>query len=296
MARRNTIAFPVALVCLLVGACGHFVAPAARPPAPPILVSVSSHAVYLVDPHTGQVREVARPVSDFQGGYASWAPDHSRFAYGNDGIMILEPRLNREEPLVPGRGLSMPAWSPDGRRLVYGDGVSLWVTDVEHIDPARIRIPAVLAPLEMTWSSTGVIAFEGLALDCSQIVRCVSTGSSEIWTILPDGTGLIQLTHVGHAEKPKWAPDGSTFLFVRRYPKTKKPDELWEARADGSGSHLVLRGPVLAADWAPDGSSLAVARPGSKPKTVQVWTGHPDGSSLRARGKPMKGEDATLDW
>jgi Tol biopolymer transport system component len=296
MARGNRIAFPLALMCLLFGACGHFASPPEHPPPPPILVSISSDAIYLVDSQTGQSRQVAQHLSDFQGGYGSWAPDHVRFANGNNAIVVAEPQKNREVVLVRGKGLSMPAWSPDGRSIVYGDGTSIWLTDVARVDPVRIRIPAILAPLEMAWSTTGLIAFEGLALDCSKIVRCVSTGSSEIWTVLPDGTGLTQLTHVGHAEKPKWSPDGSRFLFVRRYPKTRKPDELWVAQADGSEAHRILRSEVLAADWAPDGSHLAVARPGSEPNTVQVWVGNAEGSNLKAHGQPLRGQDATLDW
>jgi Tol biopolymer transport system component len=296
MARGNRITFPL-VVCLLLGACGHFAGADQRSPGPSaILLSVSSDAVYLVDARTGTSRQVAMHLSDFQGGYAAWSPDHRRFAYGDNGIVVFEPRGNRQQRLVRGRAVSMPAWSPDGRSLVYGDGISLWMTSLADIRPARIRIPAILAPLEMAWSTTGVIAFEGLALDCSQVLRCVSTGSSEIWTILPDGTGLTQLTQVGHAEKPKWSPDGLRLLFVRRYPKTQRPAELWTAQADGSGAHRVAGGSVLAADWSPDGSGLAVARKGATPKTVQMWIGHADGSNLRSHGRPVPGTDATVDW
>jgi Tol biopolymer transport system component len=296
MARGNRITFPLA-VCLLLGACGHF-AGAEQPSSGPsaILLSVSSDAVYLVDARTGGSRQVAIHLSDFQGGYAAWSPDHSRFAYGDNGIVLFEPRGNHQQQLVQGRSLSMPAWSSDGRSLVYGDGISLWVTSLADVAPARIQVPAILAPLEMAWATTGVIAFEGLALDCSQVLRCVSTGSSEIWTILPDGTGLTQLTHVGHAEKPKWSPDGLRFLFVRRFPKTQRPAELWMAEADGSGPRRVAGGSVLAADWSPDGSALVVARKGAEPKTIQMWIGHADGSNLRSHGRPVLGTDATVDW
>ena len=153
-----------------------------------------------------------------------------------------------------------------------------------------------MAPLEMAWGSTGVIAFEGLRLDCSKLVRCTSTGFSEIWTILPDGTGLTQITEMGHAEKPKWSPDGLRMLFVRRYPGTHKPSELWVTGADGSGSRRVMGGGVVGGDWSPDGSQVAVVSAGSAKKTLQVWVGRPDGSHMDELGKPVKGSDAVVDW
>jgi Tol biopolymer transport system component len=259
-------------------------------------MSVSSRAVYVVDPGTGGRREVAGGLSNFQSGYATWLPGHRDVAYGQGGIVRLDVRTGRSEALASGRNLSMPAFSPDGRLLAYGDGVSLWLSGLARPHPHRLPIPAILAPLEMAWSSTGLIAFQGLSLDCSQLVRCVSTGLSEIWTILPDGTGLTELTRLGHAEKPKWSPDGLRILLVRRYPGTTKPAELWVVDSDGSAPHRMLGGGVIAADWSPDGSGLAVVRTGPKPKTLQLYVGRSDGQGLRPMGGPFTGTDATVDW
>jgi Tol biopolymer transport system component len=261
-----------------------------------MVLSVSSDGVYLVDSRTGARTVIAADLSNFQGGYASWSPDHRQVAFGDGGIVVFEPGTNRLRHLVPGRSLSMPAWSPDGRTIAYGDGISLWVTDVSRPRPHRLRVPATIAPLEMAWSSTGVIAFEGLRLDCSKLVRCTSTGFSEIWTILRDGTGLTQVTTMGHAEKPKWSPDGLRLLFIRRFPGTHKPGELWMAHSDGSSPRRVMGGGVVTADWSPDGSELAVAAPVEKRTTLQVWVGRADGSHLRPLGTTVEGSDAVLDW
>src|SRR5438093_3580526 len=116
MWRRISIAFPlVALLSVTAPACGHFGSTASSPPTvlPALALSVPADAVYLVDARTGQRRTIASRLSDFQGGYAVWAPDHRRLAYGDNGIVLFEPRSNRETKLIHGKGLSMPAWSRD---------------------------------------------------------------------------------------------------------------------------------------------------------------------------------------
>ncbi len=52
----------------------------------------------------------------------------------------------------------------------------------------------------------------------------------QIFTVLPDGAGLRQLTHVpkGHAaSSPDWSPDGTRILFTI-------DNEIWVMNADGS--------------------------------------------------------------
>ncbi len=301
MPRGIRSAFPLVFLCSLLAGCGHFrPSPQTAPKRPPALVlSLPAGAVYLIDPSTGQPRTVATGLSNFQAGYASWNPAHREIAFGDGSIVLFDPRTNVQRRLVRGKDLSMPAWSPDGRTLAYGDGISMWVTGTgtAHAHPYRFRIPAVLAPLEMAWSSTGLIAFEGLRLDCSRLVRCASTGFSEIWTILSDGTGLTQVTRLGHAEKPRWSPDGTRLLFVRTYARSRKRSEVWTARADGSGvRRLISTRDVVAAAWSPDGTQLALVRRGEKPETLQLWIGRGDGSRMKPVGRPLDGSDATLDW
>jgi Tol biopolymer transport system component len=125
----------------------------------------------------------------------------------------------------------------------------------------------------------------------------VSTGASEIWTIHADGTSLRRVTDVGHAENPKWSPDGTRLLFVRRFASTKPEAELWTSDATGRGARRLLAvGGVVAADWSPDGSRLAVLAEGTEPGSLQLWTGSADGSGLRTLGKPFSGTHAVIDW
>ncbi|HJP66682.1 MAG TPA: hypothetical protein VKA30_10315 [Actinomycetota bacterium] len=264
---------------------------------PPIAISVPASAIYLVDSSSGSRREIVGSLPDFRSGFAAWNSTHDRIAYGRDGILVLDPTTGRTQTYVRGDGLTMPTFDPASTHLAYTDGISLWLTSLGRVSPRRIHIPAVLGPFGLAWSTDGFIAFEGVNLDCSQAVRCVSTGSSEIWTIRSDGTALVRVTDVGHAESPKWSPDGSRLLFVRRYPSTANEGELWTVDATGHASrHLLSRSDVVAADWSPDGSKLAVITRGPRPATLQLWIGAADGTGLRAVGSAFGGSQASIDW
>ncbi len=286
------------LVLCILSACGT--PGAGRHPSttePAIALSVTAKDIYLVDPATGHRRDLVSGLPNYRAGYAVWSPDRQDLAYARDGIVVLDMTSHRATTIVRAPQLSMPAWDPQGTHLAYSDGLSIWVTSLGRVAPKRIHVPAILGPVDLSWSSTGAIAFEGVNLDCSMAVRCVSTGSSEIWTINPDDRDLVRITHVRHAESPKWSPDGTQLLFVRRHPSTGDDGQLWVCDPSGSGAHRLATAPgVVAADWSPDGSNLAVVTRGTSPGTLQLWIGRADGSGLKPMGSPVPGTDASIDW
>ncbi|MGH2572066.1 MAG: hypothetical protein ACRDGU_01005 [Actinomycetota bacterium] len=292
----------LAIICVLAGGCARTQSPGVRrSSAPPdaataIALSVLSDSIHLVDPNSGRRTTLKEGLPHFQAGHAAWSPDRWLLAYGNNGIFLLDPRTGREWSVAKGENLSMPAWSADGSSIVFGDGTSLWVAGVDGSEPTRIRLRATLAALGMAWHPGGVIAFQGLRRDCKRDYRCPATDQSEIWTIHADGSHLRRLTDVGHAESPKWSPDGSRLLFIRRLFADGRR-ELWSVNADGSGaSRLLDAGDVVAADWSPDGARLAVVRSGPEPRTLQVWVADGDASNARPLGTPIPGFEATIDW
>jgi Tol biopolymer transport system component len=261
---------------------------------------VSAESVFLVNPDTGVRQVVAERLTDFQAGYAAWAPDHRHLAYANGGIYVLDVEAGEVRTLLRGQSLSMPAWSPNGTEIAYGDGTSMWITPSDRVAATSMDLPETLAALEMAWQPGSAIAFEGLQLACTIASGCTSTDLSEVWRISPDGTGLLRLTRVGHAESPKWSPDGSRILFVRRLggdPEAPRSTELWQVNADGTGLVQVLPiYDVVAADWSADGRRLAILRRGTEHGTLQLWVADSDGADLRAVGTPVTGTHATIDW
>src|SRR5690242_15067952 len=94
MWRGRRIVLPLALSCLVLGACGLHGPDGSRASGPDaktaIALSVLDDAVYVVDPGTGSRVEVVGGLLDYQSGYATWAPDHVHLAIGNDGIYAID--------------------------------------------------------------------------------------------------------------------------------------------------------------------------------------------------------------
>jgi Tol biopolymer transport system component len=298
---RRATTLLLALLCVLSGGCatltGTGKSEAAAPsPATAIALSVLSYAVYLIDPATGSRAEVVGDLLDFRSGYATWAPDHHRLAYANGAIYLIDFVTDTRRVLARGPGLSMPTWSPRADEILYGDGTSMWRAGVTAVAPAGLRVPATLAPLGMDWGKNGLIAFQGLVRDCRRSYKCSSTDRSEIWVLEPDGRLLKQITRVGHAESPKWSPDGTRILFIRRVHDITTQRELWVVNADGTGLRRLSDAQnVVAADWSPDGFRIAMVRAGTT-RTLQLWIADLHGFTTRAVGSPVRGTEATLDW
>src|SRR5687767_2951428 len=80
-------------------------------------------------------------------------------------------------------------------------------------------------------------------------------GDSEIYTIAPDGSQLLELTDNDAEDwNPAWSPSGRRIAYVREA-------EVWLMRADGSRQRAVTRkmADVRDVDWSPDGRRLVFA-------------------------------------
>jgi Tol biopolymer transport system component len=116
----------------------------------------------------------------------------------------------------------------------------------------------------------------------------------QLFTILPDGTGLTQITHFTDSggTNAAWSKDGSRIVFTRHFDPGGANEKiyLYTIKADGTGAKALPAGGDLAVEpnWFPNGRSIIFLEIHSgKLKVINA-----NGSGLRSAGVPGVGGDS----
>ena len=171
---------------------------------------------------------------------------------GTSELYLKNPVAPDTAPLTPLTALGSvtnPSVSPDGRKVVFENAGSLYILDLQT--PGA---PTLLTTgLEPEWSPLGdLIAYR----------KSVGSGQA-IFSIHPDGTGVLQLTtppDVTIDSNPTWSPDGNRIAFLRDPSGTGAAPLLRVMPASGGdGIGISALTGIQDVSWSPEGRWIAVS-------------------------------------
>jgi Tol biopolymer transport system component len=150
-------------------------------------------------------------------GAPAWSPDGSMIAFAEGAganfgshtnparIAVIHPDGTGFRYLTSDKeNAGYPSWSPDSRQIVYRVVGSEQGLRIVNLDDGRVTVLTDQDDDFPGWSPRGnVIAFTSFR-----------SGGFEIYTIHPDGTDVIRLTHdEGNDAHGSWSPDGEWYIF-----------------------------------------------------------------------------------
>ena len=192
----------------------------------------------------------------------------------------LVPRAAPEPLTAQGQEVFAPAWSADGKELIYtsspGDFGRLW-----RIDASGGGEPELLA-FAGSGATTAKVARQG-----QRLVYVRESTESNIWAIEKGGAPRVFVPSTYYDATPKYSPDGSKVAFASM---RSGHGEIWVSRKDGNHAVQLTRfgrGFSGAPRWSPDGRFIAfdstaedtrdiyvISSDGGKPRRLTDGMGH----------------------
>ena len=202
----------------------------------------------------------AQPVSEGGGLSPAWHPSGTRFAYsqfGDEGTRIVVQEWGGAARAVPGtgRGLNItPAFSPDGRTLVWaageGSGTDLVARDEGETGSRPVTVGRGADNVSPSFSPDG----RRLAFTSGR------SGHPEVYIADADGTNADLLTPFDFGDRayrsnPAWSPDGRAVAYQSQIEGRFQVMTI--ALRDRAVKQHTSDGANEDPSWAPDGRHLA---------------------------------------
>jgi Tol biopolymer transport system component/DNA-binding winged helix-turn-helix (wHTH) protein len=223
-------------------------------------------------------RGVTSPSFSRDGRHLAYASRHGIINYSVDVVELSAnyfpngPPRRLTPPIVRLGG--SPAWTRDGKSLVYADTqlpFALWRVGIAgDRPPERIEIGGREASMPATAASRDRLAF----------VRVRRNTHIERFEVGRPSEPVLE-SSFAHDYSPQFSPDGRRFAFAS--DRSGEGFEVWLAEADGSKLVQLTRGPGLvqgAPRWSPDGRRIVFDSLGADGRW-DIWTIGADGGSPR---------------
>jgi Tol biopolymer transport system component len=278
--------------------------------------------IYTIKASGSGLRQITHNTAEESG--PAWSPDGTKIAFASnmDGhdreIYVKDLQSGQTTQLTdndtnPNSGPEgspisdfSPAWSPDGKRLVFTSNrgaddrlececVQLHVMNADGTDQRSITSYRA-EEYAAVWSPDGTkIAFQR-----------GTEALFHIWVINPDGSGAKNLTPISNGypieRYPDWSPDGQKLLYA--LGDNQEPPlegDIWRMNSDGSNPQQLTS--TQAVDlypvWSPNGRKVVFSRTtfdGGFVRTSDLYTMSPNGTRLKRITNTPSKREYDLDW
>jgi TolB protein len=198
----------------------------------------------------------ARRLRDGCGGFGlpSWSPHGDRLAYSAGGRISVVATSGRgaARAITSGRNDQSPAWSPDGRSLLFSmlvaggrRQVAVSAADGTGVEPLVPLAGASDSSWAADWSPNG----QSIVFASTRDEPGVNRG--ELYTMDLHTLEVRRLTETpGLDDAPRYSPDGTQIAYSHG---TGRNGEIWVMRADGTGARRVASNGLFP-QWVPAGA------------------------------------------